>query len=69
MGDVFLDNDSIISSTLSIGQETRLSMTDQSREMLLQTMSYDFGNDLILSITQPNRSEVPEVNGIPTLRD
>lgn len=68
MINVYLDNDSIVRSPY-VGQKTSLVLTYKGLDIRLDLIGYKFGDDLVLSITQANRSKVLQSGGIPTFRD
>ncbi|PHU15209.1 hypothetical protein BC332_16414 [Capsicum chinense] len=58
MGNVFLNNDGIVTNP-SISKETRLARADESMHVRFQPISNDLGDNFLLNVADPNGSEVP----------
>lgn len=68
MRDVLLDDDSMVNNS-SIGQKTSLSGVDDALEDRLDSVGYDFSNNLVTSITESIGSKVFQTSSIPALWD
>lgn len=65
MRDVFLDNESIFRG-FSVREETGLIMTNDISRERIDSTSNDLGDNLVLAISEPNRSKVSEIGSILT---
>lgn len=63
MGDILLDNASMVTSS-SLSQETDLARANEVGEVRLGSVNNNFGNKLVRSVTKPNRPEVPGAGSI-----
>lgn len=68
MVDELLNNSGIIRSS-SVVQETSLIWSNDARKKGLDSIGYDFCDDLVLRVTKSYRSKVLKGDNIGTLRD
>lgn len=63
-----MDSDGIIRGP-SLGEEISLALTDDLVQMRLDPRSNDFGDDLIVGVTESNGSKISEIGGIEKFRN